>query len=115
MLLVLLAAPIAATLDTGNITLLAPLAVWAAHFVGPRLGGGLWALASVLKWFPAPRVIVVEAAARTRARWSRWRAMAEPLPYLSVAIVRHARAFLGLAPCIEHPEDAVAPGGDGRP
>jgi len=180
LLLVLLAAPIAATLDTGNITLFAALAVWAAHFVGPRLGGALWALASVLKWFPAPlwlilpprarlwgiiwaslalllslatwpqtleqlqlainyprpfrgdyvlllwaavpwiwghprwfmvsewRLIVVEAVARTRRRWTRWRAMPEPLPYLSVAIVFHGRAFLGLAPRIEHPEDAMA-------
>jgi len=179
-LLVILAAPIAATLDTGNITLFAALAVWAAYFVGPRLGGGLWALASVLKWFPAPlwlvlpprarlwgliwaslavilslatwpqtlqqlqlainyprpfrgdyvlllwamvpwvwshprwfhvsewRVIVIEAFARTRARWSRWRAMPEPLPYLSVAIVRHARAFLGIGPRIIHEEDLAA-------
>ena len=177
-LLAFLAAPIAATLDTGNITLFAALAVWAAHFVGPRLGGGLWALASVLKWFPAPlwlilppkargwgliwaalaailslatwpqtleqlqlainyprpfrgdyvlllwaavpwlwshprwfkvsewRIIVIEALARTKARWIRWRAMPEPLPYLSLAIVHHVRAFVGMEPPIVHPEDA---------
>jgi hypothetical protein len=51
-LLAFLAAPIAATPDTGN-TLFAALAVWAAHFVGPRLGGGLWALASVLEVVPS--------------------------------------------------------------
>lgn len=64
LLLVLLAAPIAATLDTGNITLFAALAVWAAAFTGPRLGGGLWALASVLKWFPAPLWLILPPRAR---------------------------------------------------
>lgn len=52
LLLVVLAAPIAATLDTGNITLLLALMVWAAQFTGPRLGGLLWAAATGLKWFP---------------------------------------------------------------
>jgi hypothetical protein len=64
LLLVVLAAPIAATLDTGNITLLCALAVWAAFFVRPRLGGGLWALATVLKWFPAPLWLVLPGRAR---------------------------------------------------
>ncbi|MGC8634590.1 MAG: glycosyltransferase 87 family protein [Candidatus Limnocylindrales bacterium] len=45
--------PLAATLDTGNVTLLLALAVWAAQFSGPRLGGALWALAASMKWFPA--------------------------------------------------------------
>lgn len=63
-LLCILAAPIAATLDTGNITLLCALGIWAAQFVGPRLGGGLWALATVLKWFPAPLWIILPARAR---------------------------------------------------
>jgi hypothetical protein len=44
--------PLAATLDTGNITLLCAMGIWAAHFVGPRLGGLFWALATALKWFP---------------------------------------------------------------
>jgi len=44
--------PLAATLDTGNITLLCAMGIWAAHFVGPRLGGFMWALAAALKWFP---------------------------------------------------------------
>jgi hypothetical protein len=48
-----LALPIATTLDTGNITLVLALCVWAAQFVGPRLGGALWAFAASLKWFPA--------------------------------------------------------------
>ncbi len=44
--------PLAATLDTGNITLLCAMGIWAAHFVGPRLGGLFWALATALKWLP---------------------------------------------------------------
>lgn len=63
-LLCILAAPIAATLDTGNLTLLCALGVWAAQFTGPRLGGGLWALATVLKWFPAPLWLVLPPRAR---------------------------------------------------
>lgn len=63
-LLCILAAPIAATLDTGNLTLLCALGVWAAQFTGPRLGGLLWALATVLKWFPAPLWLILPARAR---------------------------------------------------
>jgi hypothetical protein len=63
-LLCILAAPIAATLDTGNLTLLCALGVWAAQFTGPRLGGGLWALATVLKWFPAPLWLILPPRAR---------------------------------------------------
>ena len=48
----------------GNITLFAALAVWAAQFVGPKVGGGLWALASVLKWFPAPLWLILPPRAR---------------------------------------------------
>jgi hypothetical protein len=62
--LVILAAPIAATLDTGNITLLLALAVWAAQFVGPRLGGTLWAFAATLKWFPVMLLIFLPPRAR---------------------------------------------------
>jgi hypothetical protein len=63
-LLCILAGPIAATLDTGNLTLLCALGVWAAQFTGPRLGGGLWALATVLKWFPAPLWLILPPRAR---------------------------------------------------
>jgi hypothetical protein len=38
--------------------------VWAAQFTGPRLGGGLWALATVLKWFPAPLWLILPPRAR---------------------------------------------------
>jgi hypothetical protein len=64
-LLALLITPaLAATLDTGNITLLCAMGVWAAHFVGPRLGGLLWALAAALKWFPALLFLILPPKAR---------------------------------------------------
>jgi hypothetical protein len=51
-IIVLLAFPIGANLDTGNINLLLTLALWAAQFTGPRLGGALWAFATWMKWVP---------------------------------------------------------------
>jgi len=64
-LLVLLITPaLAATLDTGNITFLCAMGIWAAHFVGPRAGGFLWALATALKWFPAVLFLILPARAR---------------------------------------------------
>ena len=56
--------PITATLDTGNVTLLLTLAIWAAQFVGPRLGGALWALAASMKWFPALLILFLPPRAR---------------------------------------------------
>ena len=49
---VLLAFPFGANLDTGNINLQLTLMLWAAQFSGPRLGGLLWALATWMKWIP---------------------------------------------------------------
>ncbi len=64
-LLVLLITPaLAATLDTGNITLLCAMGIWVAHFSGPRLGGLLWALAAMLKWFPVPLLLILPPRAR---------------------------------------------------
>ena len=51
-LLILLAFPIAANLDTGNINLPLALFIFGAQFVGPRLSGLLWMVATVLKWIP---------------------------------------------------------------
>lgn len=62
--LALLAAPIAATLDTGNVTFLLAMAVWAAHFTGPRMAGALWAIASGLKWFPIVFLVILPPRAR---------------------------------------------------
>jgi len=59
-----LTAPLAATLDTGNVTLLLALAVWAAQFTRPWVGGGLFTIAAAMKWFPA--VLFFFLPARTR-------------------------------------------------
>jgi hypothetical protein len=56
--------PLIATLDTGNVTLLLALAIWAAQFSGPVLGGALWALAASMKWFPAVLLLVLPPRAR---------------------------------------------------
>lgn len=63
-LVAVITVPLAATLDTGNITLLCAMGVWAAHFVSPRLGGLLWALAAALKWFPAVLFLILPPRAR---------------------------------------------------
>jgi hypothetical protein len=59
-----LAFPIAANIDTGNITLWLALLLWAAQFTGPRLAGLIWALATWIKWFPAPFILVLAPRAR---------------------------------------------------
>ena len=61
---VALSFPIAANLDTGNVTLLLTLALWAAQFTGPRLAGLLWALATWIKWVPAPLILILAPRAR---------------------------------------------------
>jgi Glycosyltransferase family 87 len=66
LIIVLLAFPVGANLDTGNINLLLTLMLWAAQFTGPRLGGGLWALATWMKWVPAIVWPVLSPATR---RW----------------------------------------------
>lgn len=60
----LLAFPFAANLDTGNINLQLTLMLWAAQFTGPVLGGGLWALATWMKWVPAPFWLILAPLAR---------------------------------------------------
>jgi len=64
-LLVLLVTPaLAATLDTGNITFLCAMGIWAAHFIEPRIGGFMWALATALKWFPALLFLILRPRTR---------------------------------------------------
>ena len=63
-LVLIVLVPLAATLDTGNITLLCAMGIWAAHFVGPRLGGFMWALAAALKWFPVVLFLILPPKAR---------------------------------------------------
>jgi hypothetical protein len=60
----LLAFPMAANLDTGNINLLLALALFGAQFTGPRVGGLLWGLATWMKWVPAVLWFVLPARAR---------------------------------------------------
>lgn len=60
----LLSFPIAANLDTGNITLVLALMLWAAHFVRPRTAGLLWGLATWMKWIPAPFWLILAPRAR---------------------------------------------------
>ena len=65
-LVALLAIPLVATFDTGNVTLFLALGIWAAQSSGPRLGGALWALATAMKWVPAVLWLILPP--RTR-RW----------------------------------------------
>jgi hypothetical protein len=51
-LLVLLAFPLAANLDTGNINLPLALILFGAQFTRPGLAGLLWMVATTLKWVP---------------------------------------------------------------
>jgi hypothetical protein len=63
-LLAALALPFAANVDTGNINLLLVLALWAAQFSGPVVGGTLWALATWMKWVPIVFLFVLAPRAR---------------------------------------------------
>jgi Glycosyltransferase family 87 len=65
-IIVLLAFPIGANLDTGNINLQLTLMLWGAQFTGPRLGGALWALATWMKWAP---LVVWPILGRDTRRW----------------------------------------------
>jgi hypothetical protein len=56
--------PIAANIDTGNVTLVLTLLLWGAQFAGPRLAGLLWGLATWIKWVPAPLILLLQPRAR---------------------------------------------------
>jgi Glycosyltransferase family 87 len=60
----ILAFPIGANLDTGNITLLLALALFGAQFLRPRMAGFLWGLATWMKWAPAPLWLILRPRAR---------------------------------------------------
>jgi hypothetical protein len=66
LLIAVLVVPLAATFDTGNITLFLALGIWAAQYVGPRLGGVLWAFAVAVKWVP---VVFWPILPRATRRW----------------------------------------------
>jgi len=60
----ILAFPIGANLDTGNITLLLALGLFGAQFLRPRMAGFLWGLATWMKWAPAPLWLILRPRAR---------------------------------------------------
>jgi len=79
-----LAFPFAANLDTGNINLQLTLMLWAAQFVGPRLGGLFWALATWMKWAPAVFWPILPGAAK---RWGLiWLAVSIALSLLTLPL-----------------------------
>jgi glycosyl transferase family 87 len=61
---VVLAFPIGANLDTGNITLLLAIGLFGSQFLRPRMAGFLWGLATWMKWAPAPLWLVLRPRAR---------------------------------------------------
>lgn len=63
-ILAVLALPLAANLDTGNINTLLVVALWAAQFSGPVAAGVLWALATAVKWVPLVFIVVLAPRAR---------------------------------------------------
>jgi hypothetical protein len=63
-LVALLSFPMAGNLDTGNINLLLALALFGAHFTSGWVGGLIWALATWMKWVPAPLWLVLPPRAR---------------------------------------------------
>lgn len=93
----LLAFPLAANLDTGNVNLHLALMLWAAQFSGPRLGGALWALATWMKWVPAPFLIVL--APRARAWGIVWLLVAASLSLLTLPLtIIQLQALFGFGP-----------------
>jgi hypothetical protein len=81
---VALAFPIAANLDTGNVTLPLALGLFGAQFAGPRLAGALWAIATWMKWAPAPLWLVL--APRARAWGVGWLVVAAVLSLLTLPL-----------------------------
>jgi hypothetical protein len=63
-LIVVLAFPIAGSLDTGNINLPLVLLLFGAQFSGPFLAGLIWATATSFKWVPAVLLPLIAPRAR---------------------------------------------------
>lgn len=92
-LVALLALPFAANLDTGNITLLLALMVFAAQFTGPITAGFLWGLATWMKWIPAPLWLVLAPRARAWGLWFLVASAALSLAMLPLTIVQLQALF----------------------
>ena len=56
--------PIEANIDTGNVNLLLAVVLFGAQFLGGRLGGLVWGLATWMKWVPAFLWLVLPPRAR---------------------------------------------------
>ena len=63
-LVALLAFPMAANLDTGNMNLLLALALFGAQFVDGRIGGLIWGISTSMKWIPGVLWLVLPPRAR---------------------------------------------------
>ncbi len=93
----LLAFPLAANLDTGNVNLHLALLLWAAQFTGPRLAGALWAVATWMKWVPAPFLVLL--APRARAWGVVWLLVAAALSLLTLPLtIIQLQAVFGFGP-----------------
>ena len=93
----LLAIPFIANLDTGNINLQLTLALWAAQFTGPVAAGALWALATWMKWIPAPFWLVL--APRARGWGLVWLAVAIGLSVLMLPqTIQQLETIFGFGP-----------------
>ncbi len=92
-----LAFPIAANLDTGNITLVLALCLWAAQFSEPRVAGAIWAIATWMKWIPAPFWLLLAPRAR---KWGLiWLAVAGILSLLTLPLtIIQMQALFGFGP-----------------
>jgi hypothetical protein len=89
--------PIAANLDTGNVTMILALGLWAAQFSGARLAGAIWAIATWMKWVPAPFWLLLAPRART---WGLlWLALAGMLSLLTLPLtIIQLQALFGFGP-----------------
>lgn len=93
----LLAFPIGANLDTGNVTLPLTLMIWAAQFTGPASSGLLWAIATWMKWVPAPLILVL--APRARLWGLVWLAIAAALTLATLPLtIVQLQALFGFGP-----------------
>ncbi len=89
--------PIGANLDTGNVTLLLALGLWLAQFSEVRLAGLIWAIATWMKWVPAPFLLFLAPRART---WGLlWLALAGVLSVLTLPLtIIQLQALFGFGP-----------------
>lgn len=97
LVLAVLAFPFGANLDTGNVNILLAAACWGAQFTGPRTAGLLWALATWMKWVPAPLFLVLAPRAR---RWGLgWLGVCALLSLATLpGTVEQLQALLGFGP-----------------